>query len=132
MTVDDDPSGDVETETGSFPTSFVVKNGSNARPAPTADDARTAVGDLDDDVVAIGAVVSRSVPRTVHRVDGVVDEVGPHLVELACIASICGHVGAEVTVTSMPASFAPRITSVLSMPSCDDRSVWSAARSICE
>ena len=79
-----------------LPTSLVVKNASNARAATS--------GGMPGPVSPIStttsspsaAVATRSVPGAVHRVDGVVDQVGPHLVELAGVRLDRRHVGAVV------------------------------------
>ena len=102
-----------------LPTSLVVKNGSKARPRPPA---------------ACPARCRRSRPRrrspsarvrdaqgarAVHRVDGVVDEVGPDLVELAGVAprSRARRRRSRATTVTPPSSLCPSITSVLSSPS---------------
>ena len=67
-----------------LPTSLVVKNGSNARACTSAASPRRCRPNSTTTHVAVGPrSTSRSVPLTVHGVDRVVDEVRPHLVELA-------------------------------------------------
>ena len=83
VALDHDPAGDVEAEAGALADVL----GREERLERARDDlrrhARSGVGDLDHDPVALGAGAHREGARAVHRVDGVVDQVGPDLVELA-------------------------------------------------
>ena len=115
-----------------WPTSLVVKNGSNARAATSGGMPGAGVGDLDDDRVAVGAGADRQRALAVHGVDGVVDEVGPDLVELAGVGVDlrAGRAYSRTTVTPRR-SLWPSIVSVLSRPSRTSMR-WRDARSIWE
>jgi len=58
--------------------------------------ARAGVADLDDDVALIGTRRHPERAGAVHRVDGVVDEDGPYLIELARVGVDPGDVGSVV------------------------------------
>ena len=83
--LDDDPAGDIEAESGSPPDSLVVKKCSNAGRQPGRH-ARAGVADLDQYLPAVGAGADPQRTGSVHGVQSIVDQVGPHLVQLARVA----------------------------------------------
>ena len=78
-----DPSRDVEAETGALADLLGREEGLERALGDLGRHARPGVGDLHDDAGVVGARAHGQHALPVHRVDGVVDEVGPHLVELA-------------------------------------------------
>ena len=70
------------------PTGLVVKNGSKTRDRSSARDAGAGVADLHQRAVAVPGGPERQRALAGHRVEGVDDQVGPHLVELAGVG---GH-----------------------------------------
>jgi hypothetical protein len=79
----DDPAGDDETQPGAL----TDRRGGEVRIeyplTQVAGDSRTGVGDVDEQAGALGAGGQRQSSTARHRVDGVGDQVGPHLVQLA-------------------------------------------------
>ena len=65
-----------------WPTSFVVKNGSKTCSCDVGRDPRAVVGDVDDDALAVAPRAHRDRALVAERVDRVVEQVRPHLVEL--------------------------------------------------
>src|SRR2546423_6940116 len=97
VALDDDALCDVETQTGAFAhvlsrVEDLERAGRYLQRHP-----RAGVTDLDDDIVPLGPRRQPQRACSVHRVDGVVDEVGPHLVEFAGVSLDVGDAGAVVT-----------------------------------
>ena len=64
------------------PGGFVVTNGIEDRVDEVLGNARTRISDLDDHVGAASTGGDDDLSRALHCVDGVVEDVGPHLIEL--------------------------------------------------
>ena len=79
-----------------WPTSLVVKNESNTRSRISARDPGAVVGDLDLGEVAEAASGDRDRPALAERVDRVVEQVGPDLVELGAAHGQLGEVQVQV------------------------------------
>ena len=75
-----------------LPTSFVVKNGSNARACTFGRHPGSGVGDLDDNMLAFDAGRCPKRALALHGVDGVVHQVRPDLIELAWYRFDAWHV----------------------------------------
>src|SRR6516164_3362512 len=92
----DDALCDVETKTGAFAHVLGCVEGLERAGRHLRWHAWAGITDLDEDIVSLGP--SRQAKRAcpVHRVDGVVNEVGPHLVKLTGVRLYLGDAGAVV------------------------------------
>ena len=80
-----------------WPTSLVVKNGSKMRRCSSGGMPEPGVADLDQHAIAVAGRADRQGPFAAHGVDGVVDDVGPHLVQLAAPGADLGEGAVVVT-----------------------------------
>jgi Domain of unknown function (DUF5134) len=87
---------DVETETGAFPRVLGRVEGVERAGRYLRWHTRSGVADLDDDVLLLDPGRQPERPCAVHRIERVVDEIGPHLVELAGVSLDPGEAGAVV------------------------------------
>ena len=92
MLLDDDPPGQIQAEPGALAERL---GGEERREDPVDDvlgDAGSVVADLDPDhVVALARRAHRQRAVAAHGLDGVVDDVRPHLVEIAWVAQQFGQ-----------------------------------------
>src|SRR5208337_4522002 len=93
----DDAPCDVEAQAGAFADVLGRVKGLEGAGRHLRRHARAGVADLDDDVVAFGPGRQPERARAGHGVDGVVDEVGPYLVQLAGVCLDPRDVCAVVT-----------------------------------
>jgi hypothetical protein len=92
----DDALCDIEAEAGALSRLLGRVEGLERAGRHLRRHARAGVADLDDDVALIGPGRHPERARAVHRVDGVVDEDGPYLIELARVDVDLGDVGTVV------------------------------------
>src|SRR5260370_6876949 len=83
MALGDDAACDVQAEAGALARLLGCEKGLECAGSHAGRHSRTGVADVDDDVVLLGAGGQPEHAFSVHRFDGVVDEGGPYLVELA-------------------------------------------------
>ena len=83
MAFHDDASCDVESEAGAFANVFGGVEGLERASGNFRRHSRAGVDHLDDDIILFGPGGETERAGAAHGVEGVVDEVGPYLVELA-------------------------------------------------
>src|SRR5208282_4397973 len=100
----DDAPCDVEAQAGAFADILGRVKGLERAGRHVRRHARAGVADLDDDVVPLGPGRQPERARAGHGVDGVVDKVGPHLVQLAGVCldprDVCAADGQPVARTA--------------------------------
>ena len=96
MALHDDALCDIEAEAGALARLLGRVEGLERAGRHLRWHAGAGVADLDDDVALIGPRRHPERSRAVHRVDGVVDEDGPYLIELARVGVDPGDVGSVV------------------------------------
>src|SRR5437763_15312742 len=96
VATDDDAIADVETEAGAVADILGREEGLEDAPLQFGRDSRSRVADLDEDAVAFPGGPHGQRALAAHGVDGVVDEVGPDLIQLARLRADLGKAAVVV------------------------------------
>jgi hypothetical protein len=87
MTFDNDSVANDQSEAGSRATlGGEERDGKNMR-LGFRRNAAAVVGDLDEEVGTVTPGLNVDSSSSIHRIDGIVDEVGPHLIKLAAVGA---------------------------------------------
>src|SRR5271170_6728692 len=93
----DDAVGDIQAETGSFAYALGGEEGLKDFRPDFWRNAGAIVGDFDQNIVVVSRGADAELPAVLHDIGGVVDQIGPHLVQLAPVGHDFGQVGSIIT-----------------------------------
>src|SRR5580700_7822560 len=93
----DDAHDGVEAETGAFANFFCGEKGVEDAGLNFGGNAGTVIANFDDGIVEFARGVDSEFTFAIHGIDGVVNEVGPDLIEFAAIATNARQVGSVFT-----------------------------------
>src|SRR5277367_4397400 len=92
----DDAVDDIETEACAFANPFGSEEGIKDAPERFRRNARTVVGNFDENVVVFAGGVDSELAAFFHSVGGVVDDIGPDLIEFAAAGHDLGQIRSVV------------------------------------
>ena len=92
VTADHDPVADVQAQSRALPDLLGREERIEDAALEFGRDSRSGVTDLDQHTIPVPAGADGQRALAVHGIDGVVDDVGPYLVELAALGADLGQV----------------------------------------
>src|SRR5438046_1379219 len=92
MSIHNDPAHDVESKSGAFAGVLGSKEGIKDPRYQLRWDTRAVISNLDDYDILCASRPDGNLPSAFIRVDGVVNQIGPHLVQLSPVRSNWGHI----------------------------------------
>src|SRR5215831_10128432 len=85
MSISHDAIADDQTQARAFPDAFRRKKGLKQMGANVLWDAWSVVVDLDEQLMILAPGAESNFSLSIHRIDGIVDEIRPHLVQLVSV-----------------------------------------------